>query len=344
MKPTQASLAALVVSALALGMAEPASAQQSVEQFYKGKVITLYIGFAPGGSYDYYGHEVARYIGRYIPGNPQVVAQSMPGAGSFQAANYLFNVAPKDGTALGIVTQTLALEEALGTPGVRYKATQFGWVGRVTSILEVSPIWHTAKAKTIEDAKKIETPFASTGAGSPSEGYPKLMNAVAGTKFKVVTGYPGSSDGLVAMERGEVDTCLTSWNTIKRTKQDWLKEKKATMLVQYAMQRSPDLPDVPTLVELGKNDEDRQVLAFYVSGAENGRSIITTPGVPAERLQALRRAFDGMLKDKDFLADIEKSGSDLVSAPGEEIEKIIAQAASAPKAVIDRTRAAIAGQ
>jgi tripartite-type tricarboxylate transporter receptor subunit TctC len=146
------------------------------------------------------------------------------------------------------------------------------------------------------------------------------------------------------MERGEVDTCLTSWNTIKRTKQDWLKEKKATMLVQYAMQRSPDLPDVPTLVELGKNDEDRQVLAFYVSGAENGRSIITTPGVPAERLQALRRAFDGMLKDKDFLADIEKSGSDLVSAPGEEIEKIIAQAASAPKAVIDRTRAAIAGQ
>ena len=166
MKPTQARLAALAFGTLAIAAAQPAAAQQSVEQFYKGKTITLYIGFAPGGSYDYYGHEVARYIGRYIPGNPQVVAQSMPGAGSFQAANFLFNVAPKDGTALGIVTQTLALEDALGTPGVRYKATEFGWVGRVTSILEVSPIWHTAKAKTIEDVKKIETPFASTGSGS----------------------------------------------------------------------------------------------------------------------------------------------------------------------------------
>jgi tripartite-type tricarboxylate transporter receptor subunit TctC len=334
---------ALGLVALASLVATPAAAQ-TVEQFYKGKTVTLYIGFAPGGSYDYYGHEVARYIGRYIPGNPQVVAQSMPGAGSFQAANFVYNVAPKDGTALGIVTQTIALEAALGTPGVRYKAEEFGWVGRVTSILEVSPIWHAAKAKNFDDAKKIETPFASTGSGSPSEGYPRLMNAVLGTKFKVITGYPGSSDGLVAMERGEVDTCLTSWNTIKRTKQDWLKDKKATMLVQYSLERSPELPDVPALVELGKTDEDRQALAFYVSGEDIGRSILTTPGVPADRLNALRRAFDAMLKDKEFLADIEKSGSELVPATGEETAKIIAMAAAAPKAVIERTRAAIAGQ
>jgi tripartite-type tricarboxylate transporter receptor subunit TctC len=338
MKASQAAIG------LAMLAAAPAAAQQSVEQFYRGKTVTLYIGFAPGGSYDYYGHEVARYIGRYIPGNPQIVPQSMPGAGSFQAANYLYAVAPKDGTALGIVTQTLALEDALGTPGVRYKANEFNWVGRVTAILEVSPIWHTAKAKTIADAKTIDVPFASTGPGSPSEGYPKLMNAVVGTKFKVITGYPGSSDGLVAMERGEVDTCLTSWNTIKRTKQDWLKEKKATMLVQYALARSADLPDVPTIVELGKTPDDRQVLAFYASGAALGRSILTTPGVPPERLEALRRAFDAMLKDKDFLADIEKSGSDLESATGEETATIVRAAAEAPKSVIERTRAAIAGQ
>jgi tripartite-type tricarboxylate transporter receptor subunit TctC len=336
--------ATLGLAALAMAAASPSFAQQSVEQFYKGKTITLYIGFAPGGSYDYYGREVARYVGKYLPGNPQVVPQSMPGAGSFQAANFIYGAAPKDGTVLGIVTQTLALEDALGTPGVRYKANEFGWVGRVTAILEVSPVWFTAKAQTIEDAKKFDTPFASTGSGSPSEGYPRLMNAIAGTKFKNITGYPGSSDGLVAMERNEVDTCLTSWNTIKRSKADWLRDKKVKMLVQYALKRSPDLPDVPTLVELGKTDQDRQVLAFYVSGAEVGRSILTTPGVPADRLQALRRAFDAMLKDKEFLADIEKSGSDLVSATGEETAKIIAAAAAAPKAVIERTRAAIAGK
>src|SRR4051812_41551430 len=315
MTATQARLAAFGFALVTLA-AQPAAAQQSVEQFYKGKTITLYIGFAAGGSYDYYGHEVARTIGRYIPGNPQVVPQSMPGAGSFQAANFLYNVAPKDGTALGIVTQTLALEDALGTQGVRYKAAEFGWVGRVTSILEVSPLWHTAKAKNIDDVKKIDTAFASTGSGSPSEGYPKLMNAVVGTRFKVITGYPGSGDSMIAMERGEVDTCLTSWNTIKRSKQDWLQEKKATMLVQYALERSPELPDVPALVELGKSPEDKQALSLYVSSAAIGRSIITTPGLPADRLQALRRAFDAMLKDKDFMADIEKSGSELDPTTG----------------------------
>jgi tripartite-type tricarboxylate transporter receptor subunit TctC len=335
MKPIQARFVALALGALAFGAAQPAAAQQSVEQFYKGKTITLYIGFAAGGSYDYYGHEVARYIGHYIPGNPQVVAQSMPGAGSFQAANFLFNVAPKDGTGLAIVTQTLALEDALGTPGVRYKATEFGWVGRVTSILEVSPIWHTAKAKTIEDVKKIDTPFASTGSGSPSEGYPKLMNAIAGTKFKVVTGYPGSSDGLVAMERGEVDTCLTSWNTIKRTKQDWLRENKATMLVQYALKRSADLPDVPALVELGKTAEDKQALSFYVSGAENGRSIITTPGVPPERLAALRTAFQAMLKDPEFIAVSQKRNLMIDPGTGEAMDAINQETMKLPAPMVE---------
>ena len=191
-----------------------AALAQPAEPFFRGKVINLYIGFAPGGTYDYFGRVVGRFIGKHIPGNPTVVAQTMQGAGSLQAANFLFAQAPKDGTAWGVVTQTLALEEALRSPGAHYKAAEFTWLGRMTSILEVHFTWKTSKAKTLEDTRQHEIPVAGTGAGSPSEGYPKLLNALAGTKFKIISGHPGSTQGMLAMERGEVDGGLTSWNTI----------------------------------------------------------------------------------------------------------------------------------
>jgi tripartite-type tricarboxylate transporter receptor subunit TctC len=323
----------------ALTMSVSPSYAQSAEQAFRGKTVNVYIGFSPGGGYDFYGRLVARHIGKHIPGKPNVVAQNMPGAGSFKAANYLYAVAPKDGTALGIVTQTIALEEALGTKGVLYKAANFNWIGRATAIVEVTLTWETSKAKTIEDAKHNVIPVAGTGSGSPSEGYPKLLNGVAGTQFKVITGYTGSTAGMLAMERGEVDGALTSWNTLRLTKQDWLKNKKINLLVQYTLEREPDLANVPAIVELGKSPLDKKVLAFYASGAAVGRSFAAPPGVPADRVKVLRTAFDEMLKDPEFLAEIEKTKAEFRPLSGEKLQTLIADTANVPKDVLEKTKA-----
>jgi tripartite-type tricarboxylate transporter receptor subunit TctC len=318
--------------------AHPAAAQPA-DPFFRGRVINLYIGFAPGGTYYYFGRAVGRFIGKHIPGNPTVLVQTMQGAGSLQAANFLYAQAPKDGTAWGVVTQTLALEEALRSPGAHYKAAEFTWIGRMTSILEVHFTWKTSLGKTIEDARQHEIPVAGTGTGSPSEGYPKLLNALAGTRFKIISGYPGSTQGMLAMERGEVDGGLTSWNTLKRTKPAWLANRDVNILVQHANERHPDLRDVPTLLELARTPEGRQALAFYVSGAELGRSLLAPPDLPADRVTVLRTAFDAMLRDGEFLAEIEKSGQEFQPASGAQVQRLIEEVASAPREVVERTEA-----
>jgi tripartite-type tricarboxylate transporter receptor subunit TctC len=264
----------------------------------------------------------------------------MPGAGSLRAANYVYNIAPKDGTALGIVTQTVALEEALGTPGVQYKAAGFNWIGRATSNVDLMLTWKNAKAKTIEDAMKYETPVAGTGPASPAEFMPKVLNHVLGTKFKVITGYPGSNEGMLAMEKGEVDGATTSWNTLKTSKQDWLKNKTITILVQYTPYRHKELPDVPNMVELGKTAEQKQILALYASGAVIGRSIFTSPGVPADRIKALRDAFTAMTTDPVFLAEVEKTKAEFDPMSGEELQKAIEDASHVSPEVREKARAA----
>lgn len=313
---------------------------QSPEQFYKGKNINLYIGYGTGGGYDFYGRLVARHMGRHIPGNPNIIPQNMPGAGSLKAANYLYAVAPKDGSTLGIITQSVALEEALGTKGVQYKSAEFNWIGRVTSNVEVTLMWHTSKVKTIEDAMKIEVPVAGTGPGSPAEVFPKVLNAVVGTKFKVITGYPGSNEGMNAMERGETDGALTSWNTTKTSKRQWLEEKKINLIVQYVSSPHPEIPHVPTAVSLAKTPEDKQVLELFVSGAAVGRSIVSTPKVPADRLKVLRAAFDAMLKDPVFLDEVQKTKAEFDPLSGEKLQEIVEAAANIPPDVLKRARAA----
>jgi tripartite-type tricarboxylate transporter receptor subunit TctC len=330
-----------VVGAIAAAMFVSAQAvsAQPADPIFKGKIINFYIGFAGGGTYDYYARLVARFIGKHIPGNPTVIAQTMQGAGSFQLANFLFAQAPKDGTAMGTITQTVAIEEALHSPGVRYKAAEFTWIGRATAILEVAMTGKTAKAKNIEGARQFDTPVAGTGAGSPSEGYPRLMNALAGTKFKVISGYPGSTQGMMAMEAGEVDGGFTSWNTLKRTKQDWLRDRFINILYQCALERHPDLADIPTDVELGTTEEARKILTFYTSSAAVGRSIVAPPGVPPDRLNILRRAFDATIKDPEFLADIERAQQEFQPASGEELQKLIEATASVPREIVERTEA-----
>lgn len=332
------------IGAFSLCVAAPLSAgAQSPEAFYKGRTINLISGFSPGGSYDFYSRLVSRHMGRHIPGQPTIVFQSVPGAGGLTAANHLYRVAPKDGTAIGMLSQTVAVEQALGAPGIQYDASQFNWIGRVSSTVEVSLSWHTSKGRTVDDLRTHEILYGTSGPGSALDSYPRVLAFVSGLKIKIITGYKGSSEALLAMEKGEIDGSGTSWNTLKINRKAWLDGNKINILVQYARSRSPELPKVPAAVELGRSSEDRALLDFYMSGADVGRAIMATPGVPADRLAALRAAFDAAMKDPDLIADIERAKAEFAPMPGIELQKLIEQTLAVKPELAGRVRAALQG-
>jgi tripartite-type tricarboxylate transporter receptor subunit TctC len=328
----------LALAALLL-LAIPAAAQP-VEQFFARRTITITIGYTAGGSYDLYGRMVARHLGKHIPGQPTVIAQNMPGAGSLKAANYLYEVAPKDGTALGVIVESAALEQALANPGVQYDAARFSAIGRVATSNNIFMQWHSAKVQSLADARRMESSLAGTGPGSIADTVPKLLNALTGTKFKLVTGYPASSEAMLAMERGEVDGASSSWAAVKVGKQAWLREGKIRIILQTAPARIAELPDVPSLAELGDSAEDRQVFALYASGSAVGRSVLGTPGIPAERVEALRAAFQAMVRDADFIADLQRINVELDPLPGAELAELIARTLAVPAAVRERAKLA----
>ena len=329
----------LAAAAVALAVA-PAANAQPVEQFFARKTITIFIGYTAGGSYDLYGRMVARHLGRHVPGQPTVVAQNMPGAGSLKAANYLYEVAPKDGTALGVVVESAALEQALANPAALYDAAKFTVVGRVATSNNIFMQWHTSKVQSIEDSKRLESSLAGTGPGSIAETVPRLLNALAGTRFKLVSGYPASTPAMLAMERGEVEGASSSWAAVSVAKKDWLRDKKIKIILQTAPERSAELPDAPALPEIGSTAEDKQVYQLYASGSAIGRSVIGPPDLPAERVKALREAFNTMVKDGDFIAEIRKTNVELDPLPGERVQELIARTLSVPAAVRERAKLA----
>src|SRR5438477_1626632 len=280
----------LAVAACAAGFAADIASAQSAEQFFARKTVTISIGYTAGGSYDLYGRLVARHFGKHIPGAPIVVAQNMPGAGSLKAANYIYEVAPKDGTALGVVVESAALEQALANPAALYDAEKFAWIGRVATSNNIFMQWHTSKVQSIADSRRLESSLAGTGPGSIAETVPRLLNALTATKFKLISGYPASTEAMLAMERGEVDGASSSWTAVKVGKQEWLRNKKVRIILQTTPQRIAELPDAPSLGEIGNTDEDRAVFALYASGSAIGRSLLAPPGVPADRVKALRNA------------------------------------------------------
>src|SRR5438132_8653066 len=292
-------LRAAVAAALVLLLA-PAANAQSVEQFFARKTITISIGYTAGGSYDLYGRLLARHLGRHIPGQPTVVAQNMPGAGSLKAANYLYEVAPKDGTALGVVVESAALEQALANPAALFDAAKFTYLGRVATSNNIFMQGHTSKVQGIEDSKRLESSLAGTGPGSIAETVPRLLNALAGTKFKLVSGYPASNEAMLAMERGEVEGASSSWAAVSVGRKDWLQQKKIKIILQTAPERAREIPDAPALPEIGTSAEDKQVYELYSSGSAIGRTVIGPPGIPSERLQMMRQAFNAMVKDQEF--------------------------------------------
>ena len=328
------------VSIAAIVGASTAASAQTPEQFYKGKTIDFIIGYPPGGSNDVWGRLVAHHIGNHIPGRPNVVPKNLPGAGSFQAINTIYNISPKDGTVLGIGAPTMPLDEKLGSQGVRFKTAELNWVGRVDSLINIVFTWMTSPVKTFADAQKIQSTLSGTGAGSTVSIYPTVMNNVFGTKFKLVMGYRGSNEAMLAVERGEVEGHSTSWTALKVAHPDWIKDKKVNIFVQFSITRHPELPDIPTAVDLARNDEERQVLRAIMVAAEVGSAFFTTPGVPADRLSALRRAFDATMTDPEFLADVEKTRVTVSPMKGEDLQKLVADVSNLPPDLLEKVRVA----
>src|SRR5947209_12142447 len=245
------SAAAVVLLA---GLNSQASAQ-TPEQFYAGKTIDFVIGYPTGGANDVWARLIARHIGKHIPGKPNVVPKNQPGAGSFLAVNTVYSVSPKDGTVLAIGAPTIALDEKLGTQGVRFKTAELGWVGRSDALINIVFTWQTSKVKTFADAQKYEATLSGTGAGSTVSIYPTVMNNVYGTKFKIIMGYKGSAEAMLAVERGEVEGHSTSFTALKVAHPDWVRDKKVSIFVQFSIKRHPELPDIPTAIELARTGE-----------------------------------------------------------------------------------------
>jgi tripartite-type tricarboxylate transporter receptor subunit TctC len=313
---------------------------QSVEQFYAGKTMELIVGYPPGGSNDVYGRAVARHLGRHIPGSPNIIFRNMPGAGSILAANHIYNVAPRDGTVLGLLAATNTIDERLGAVGVKFETTKFTWIGRVASSVNITAMWHTSKIKNIADAMTTESTLGATGSGSTVYVYPNVLNRVVGTKFKMVMGYGGSSEAMLAMERGEVDGHSTSLEAYKSAHPEWLRDKKVNVVVQYALKRHPDLPDVPTCVELARSPEEAEILKAVVNATEIGKAILTTPGVPADRREALRKAFMEMTVDPEFISELERMRVELTPMRGAELEKLVTEVGNISPSVLEKIKAA----
>lgn len=337
------SLPILFLSVLAASVGLPANAQ-TLEEFYRGKQISLVIGTSPGGDYDLRGRMLARYMGKYIPGNPTIVPRNMPAGVGLQAANWLFSVAPKDGTSLHMVMQNMPMHQVLGGQGVQFDTAKFNWIGNTTNSPNTVATWHTTGVRTVEDARRKEVILGAPGTATSSVYYPMVMNALLGTKFKIIAGYPGGNDVNLAMERGEVGgRGSNSWASWVSTKPDWLKENKVHMLVQVGLSRHRDMPNVPLLSELATNEDDRAVLKFMSADTAFSRALATTPDTPPDRVNALRRAFDSAMKDAELLAESAKAQRDLSADRGEEVQKIVVELINTPPAVIERTKAILAG-
>jgi tripartite-type tricarboxylate transporter receptor subunit TctC len=305
-------------------------------QPYAGKQIRMVIASGAGGGYDVYARTLARHIGRYIPGNPTLIAQNMPGAAGITATNWAYSVAPKDGSAILATYNALIPEPLYGNPAARYDMLKFAIVGSIGKQQNVCGTWHTNPIKTIDQAKMREVTVAATGSTGDSAIMPRILNAVLGTKFKVISGY-GTTEQRLAVERGEVEgICGLSWSTLKASNPDWTKNRRLNLLVQSTLKAEGDLKDVPLLIDLVSSPDDKKVIELLSFHQEMGRPFVMPPDTPKDLLDTIRRAFDATMKDPEFLAEAEKANLEVEPLTGEEMERLIRSAYSTPKALVQR--------
>lgn len=306
---------------------------QTPAEFYKGKQIHLIVGSDPGGGYDTYARTLARHLERHLPGKATLLVQNMQGAGGVVATNWLYNIAAKDGTYIGMPQRGTPFLAFFGKKGPSFDPVKFNWLGSLNNETGVITLWHTVPVKTIAQAMKTEVLIGGSGPND-TETYPALMNNTIGTKFRIISGYPSTTGITLAMERGEVQGLSQSWSSFKSEKPEWVRENKLTILVQISNTKHPDLPNVPTVMEFVKDPEHKAIWNIMLAQKAMGRPFAAPPGVPKDRVQALRAAFMATSKDPAFIADMEKQGRELLPVSGEEIQKMLEEVGNQPKALL----------
>ena len=335
------TLFGLAATAMAFGLTlSPASAQSDLAAFYKGRNVELTIGAAPGGGHDVYARSIARYIGKHIPGNPTVVPKNMPGAGSNKAAAYLYNVAPKDGSVFGALFPGAIMDPLTGDKSqIQHDPQKFNYLGTANKEVRVCATWATAPAKTFKDTFTTETILAASAEGGATSDYAAVLNAVLGTKFKVVKGYPGTRDMTLAIERGEAHgLCGYAWTSLKTQNAEWVRDKKINVILQTAFEGDPELNQmhVPLVWEFVKNDADRKVIELLLAQQVFGRPYVAPPNTPEAAVKALRTAFTSTMQDKDYVAEAKKLGLDTDAGTGEEVQALVQKVYATPPAIVER--------
>jgi tripartite-type tricarboxylate transporter receptor subunit TctC len=332
--------AARLAIAILAGLAHPAAAQ-SVEEFYRGKTVTVAIGFSVGGGYDLYARLLARHLGKHIPGHPNVIAQNREGAGSQRLTLYLYNAAPRDGTVVGAISRSMAAAPLIDH--APFDATKLTWLGSLSTDTSVCMLWHTSSIRTFDDM--LATPFTvgGEGGGADPDAYALMLRNMFGAKLKLVSGYPGTNEATLAMERGEVSgVCGMSWTTVKARHMDWVNAHRVNIPVQFGLQREPDLPDVPAVIDLVKGDEQAKMAKLILAGQAMARPIAGPPGIPADRKQALIAAFDAAVKDPELLADAQRMQAEVRPVSAADIDKLLAEIYATPKDIVAKAAKAIA--
>ncbi len=309
-----------------------------VADFYRDKRINLIVSFGTGGTYGLYGRIVADHITRHLPGNPKVIVQHMPGAGGIVATNHLFNIAPKDGTTVGMLFKDMALAQVVQPESVRYDARRFNWVGSVNQYYAVVMTWAASGADSLETARNREVIMASSGPGHHGTVLAQAMNDLLGTRFRSITGYDGAGAMHLAMERGEVHARIGSWESIKTGQAGWIKENKIHLIAQAGISKAPDLPQVPLVLDLVKDPADRAMIELIDSGSIVGWSLTLPPETPTDRVAAWRTAFDALMKDPEFLAAAKKANADVDPKSGAEISAVIDRVLASSPQVFERVR------
>lgn len=302
--------------------------------FFRGKTITIINSTGNGGSYFNLAQSVARYMPRYIEGAPSMIVKSMPGAGNVLATNFMYNAAPKDGTHIATINNSIPLHQVINGRGVQYDATKFNWLGSTGTYNSVAYVWHTAGVRSVKDLDKKEVLLGGTGPGSSIVIYPAAMNRILGSKFKFVLGYKSTHEIDIAMERGEVQARTGSYTGLRSDHPDWISQKKVDIILQIGGKRDPELPDVPLLHELARNDAEREILKLISSPISLGRPYLAPPGIPDVRLATLRRAFMATLRDPGFLSEAKKLDHEIDPITAEEVAQIVSETINAPMAAI----------
>ncbi len=331
-----------VVSASLALLASAPAAGQTVAEFYKGRMLTVITWQGPGSSFDAYARLIGRHMGRHIPGEPQFRVQVLLGGGGILAANHLANIAPKDGTVLFMVGPGLVVEQALGlNKSMTADLRTFGFLGGIAASNQVLVTWHTSPTRDLKTAMERETTVGATGVGSTSYQLPAFYNAMVGTRFKIVVGYADATLIEAAMERGELDGRATNqWATYKSSRPSWVSDKLIIPIIQVGLKKEKDLPHVPLLGDLVKNEADRPAFDFIAKASAVGRPVATTPEVPKERLAALKAAFDKLVKDAQFVAEVDKLKLDLDPTSADDMARLVREMIEAPSAILDRVKRA----